>query len=350
MRILVLGNNYAKESLVNYFKQNEENIVFSNSNELIKSVDFSNPDDIADFCEANEINFVIPAGNEFISAELEEKFNDLNITYFAPAEDAADICKYKSYAKRFMYKNKIESPKFFIAEKTQAAIEYLKTTFFPVAIHPEIKSYTECVKFAETYGQAQKYINEFFMTGNKKLVIEDYVDGKNIIFWAISDGYSAKIIGASANYMDCVSVFEPEFITEDIKQSVIEKIINPTILNLSLEGDEYIGIIGFDTILTRNNDICPIGYKSFFDDLSIDFFLNGFSVDWLDIFESCIKGDVLSKYDFCPNDDYMISLRDNENVEFISAKTKANLKRYIDELDINTENYDKAVKLWKYWQ
>ncbi len=348
MRILILGNNHVQESLSDYFKRKDDNIVFSNSTCDIPDLNFLNPLDAADFCKANEINFVIPTENEYITEEFENIFNELNITYFAPSESSFKICKYKSSAKKFAYKNKINSAKFFVTEKPQPAFDFIKSASYPITIHPDIKTYTECVKFAETYSQAQNFISKLFLTGNKKIVLEDYIAGKNIVFWALSDGYSAKKTGIVAKYQDNISIFNPDFVTNEIESEIQQRIVEPTILNLSLEQEEYIGIIGFDIILSKDNIPYLIGYKGFFDDLSIDFFLNAYDFDWLDVFESCIKGDVFLKYDFTPSNNHMIAMRENENIDMVSAKMKNNLNKYIEELDMNKNLYMEAMKVWKY--
>ena len=348
MRILILGNNYTGKALGEHLKKDSKNIVFSNYDNYNLEINFSNFDDIIEFSKANEINLVIPTEQNYISDNLGNALNELNITYFAPMEEPYEICKYKSSARKFSYKSKIPTPKFFIAEKLQLALEYLKTANYPIAIHPDIKTYRECVKFAETFGQAQAYINDFFKNGNKKIVIENYIDGKNIIFWAISDGYKTKIIGTSADYQNEVSYFNPDFITEEDIEKVSKTIIEPAILNLSLENTEYVGIIGFDTILTRNGNFYLTGYKNFFDDLNIDFFLNGFDLNWTDIFESIIKGDIFLKYDFDLKTNYMLTLRQQEEIEFISVNSKINLERYIEKLELDDKEFYEAKKVWKY--
>lgn len=348
MRILILGNNYTQRAFAKYFKRNKENIVFSSSDNISNNINFSDFKDIIEFCEANEINFVIPTEEKFVSSALEKYLNDINVTYFAPNEEAFEIVRYKSQAKRFMYKNKIAAPRFFITEKPQLTPDFIQNTNYPVAIHPDESSYIERVKFAETFSSTQKYVNEFFENGNKKVILEDYIQGKNVIFWTISDGYNAEIIGICANYEDEISYFEPEFINEDIKQEIFENIINPTILNLSYEDTEYVGILGFNIIIDKNNFPYLLNYKGFFDDLSVDFFLNNSNTDCLKIFESCLKGDIFLKYKFNQKLDYMLTIRDDEKIEFISANTKTNLERYIEELGLDSKKYREAKRIWKY--
>ena len=348
MRILVLGNNYSAESFFNLFRANSDNIVFSNIRKLENYVEFVNSQDIKEFCQANEINLVLILDEEMINIGLQEELSALNITAFSPSVEAISIVVSKSIAKKFMHRNKILTPKFIIADKPQMAFDYLKNMQSPKAIKPDNHSYRECTQFVETYRKAQETVNKFFESGNKKVIIEDYIEGRNISVWTISDGYSAKIIASTAKYQNNVAIFEPEFISEELKENILKNAILPTITSLSIQNEEYVGILGFDFILTRENDFYLLGYNSFFDDINVDFFIKGFDLDWAYVFDSCIVGDVLSKYDFVPKNEYMMTLRQDDKIYFISAKTKSNIKRYVRELELDDRELKEAEKIWKY--
>lgn len=347
MRILILGSDYAAKKFFELFKENKENIVFSTMNNAENFVDFTNFEDIKEFSLANEINLVLITDEKFAREGLAEQLSELNISVFSPCAEALEITVSKASAKKFMHKNKILTPKFSVAEKIQPALDYLKNAQMPQAIRPDVHSFTECTQFAETFLQAQKIVNDFFASGNKKIVIEDYIEGKNIEVWAISDGYSAKIIGICAKYQNNVAIFEPDFVTGELKEKILNNAILPTISGLCAQDEEYIGILGFDFIM-KGDKFFLLGYNSFFDEISTDFFTNGFELDWAQVFDSCIVGDVFLKYDFTPKNEYMMVLRQNDGIKFLSARTKSNLERYIEELDFDTDEYKEAKKIWKY--
>lgn len=348
MIILILGNNYACESFYNLFVQDKSNIVFSTNRKYPNFVDFANESDIVDFCEANEVNFVLITDNCYMHSNLQEVISNLGISVFSPSKDASMISKSKSFAKKFMYKNKIKTPKFQIIEKPQSAFEYFRTCKIPQAIKPESAHWSESVKFCETYSNAQNVINNLFRSGNKKIIVEDYIEGKNISAWALSNGYSAQVILYSAKYQNDIAISNPSFINDELKKQIKENFVNPTINALSSQDEEYIGIIGFDFILTSNNELYLLGYNSFFDDINVDFFTKGFDINWIDVFESVIVGDVFLKYDFKNYENFMLTLREDEKIKFISATTKTNLKRYLQELNYDLKIYNEAQKIWKY--
>jgi len=348
MRILILGNNHSAESFYHALSKNKEDIVFSNCSKVENNIKYYSEVDIVDFVEANEINFILTTDENYMTSSLQEKFNSLNISNFSPTEEAINITKFKSYAKKFINKNKFLSPKYFIAERSSLAFDYLKTSNYPLAIRPDVHNFQECSQFAETYIQAQKIINNFFDNGNKKIVLEDYIFGKNFVIWAISDGYGAKIIGSNAKYQNNIGYLEPEFLSSEIKENLLETVINPTISSLAADGEEYIGILGFDFILNSKNEAYLVGFNSFFDDISVDLYTENYDLNWTDVFESCIVGDIFSKFDFECGANYALTIRNKDKINFIDAKIKSNLEKYAKELGYDTKEYEEATKLWKY--
>lgn len=348
MRILILGNNFSAKEFYNFFEKNKDNIVFSTAKNSKNYIEFDNTQDILEFCEANEINLVLITQDEYINQGVQEAISAINVTAFAPSIDAISICSSKSYAKKFMHKNKILTPKFFIAEKPQLALDYYKSAFSAQVIKPDSNSYQECPKICETQKYAQNVINELFANGNKKIIIEDYIEGKNITLHVLSNGYCAKIIGASAKYQNNLALFNPDFLTPALLEKAYQNTILPTITALTSQDEEYIGILSFDFILDRNNDFYLLGIKNFFDDLDVDFYTKDCDIDWANVFDSTIIGDVFQKFDFPINQKNMLTIRQDEKIYFISANTKNNLKRYLKELEFDLDEFNEAEKIWKY--
>ena len=351
MRILILGNDYSAKSFLNLFLKNDDNIVFSTIKNEKNYIELDTQEDIQDFCEANAINLVLITDEDYINAGLQELLSAQNISVLAPSSEAISICASKAVAKKFMYKNKIQTPRFQVIEKPNLALDIIKNLEAPMVARVDTHNFKECSLAFETMSQGQKIINDFFNSGNKRIILEDYIEGKNFSTWVISDGYSARIIGSSAKYQNDISCFEPDFINEELKEKIKKEFISPTISALLEEDEEYIGVLGFDFILRQDGELFLLGYNSFFDDINVDFFTHGFELNWAEVFDSIIVGDVFLKYDFKPKTKFMLSIRQiedgKEKIEFIQTNTKENLKRYLENLDFDLKEYEEAKKLWK---
>lgn len=343
MRILVLGNNFAARKFIEHFEINPLNIVFSTIDGLKSYISLNSIDDIVDFSSANDINLVVVTNNQYYETdELQQKLNDAQISYFAPDFNSVDIILSKVYAKRFMYKNKIPTPRFSIFEKPQSALEYLRNNKGTFVLKADCEGENETCQFVETYLQAQNAINEFFANDNKKIVIEDYIEGKSATIWAISDGYSVQIIGTSAKCDGKIALFEPDFINDSLREKILNEALIPTIDCLVTQECEYVGILGLEVILTSRYDFQALGYKSFFDDLNAEFFTRCYDVHWEDVFESILKGDIFLKYNFQRNENCALTMVKDNDFKFFRTKIRANLKKFIKNEDLDLNLYKKV--------
>lgn len=350
MRILILGKNHSAYAFFKNFEKNKEDIVFSTI-ENCNYIELKTKVDVIDFVEANEINFVLITDEKFINDNLSETLNLMGINVFAQNKETLEIISSKALSKKLIHKEKIKTPKFQIFEKSQMALEFVRNLENPVAIKPDNHSYRECTQFAETYSQASKIIEKLFLNGNKKILIEDYVEGKNISLWVLTDGYNYQIIGESLKYQNDIAYFYPRSIDDELRNEIFNNVILPVCSALSIKEKDYIGVLGFDFILDNNKEIYLVGLNSFFDDINVDFFTQGFDCDWASIFESIVDGNGFENFEIFPRDEFMLTIRQIENgeekIKFISANTKRNLELYLDELGYDIEEYKQACKLWK---
>ena len=137
MRILILGNDYSAKKFFNFFKKNKENIVFSTIQNLPNHINFKNSQDIVEFCQANDINLVLIIDKDLINEGVQETLSSYEISAFAPSIDAIAICSSKSYAKKFMHKNKISTSRCQVIEKPQQAIDYFRTVQTVQCLKPD---------------------------------------------------------------------------------------------------------------------------------------------------------------------------------------------------------------------
>lgn len=345
MRILVLGENNSAKLFYERFKTNQENIVFTTIKDEIGYFEFLKGNEIVEFCLANEIDLVLITQEKYILSGVEQKLNESGICVFAPDKKVVKTIISNSDVKKFIYKNKINTPKFFVAQKPQFAFDYMKENYFPFALKPERNSFFETIKFVQTRKEAKKVVNDLFAAGNEKIVVEDYVEGKNIEVWTISNGFSAKIIGINAKYQNEAAFLKPNLIKEDVVEQIYETIINPIIASFSKMESEYLGILGFDLIFGYDGNIYLMGLNYFYDEISAPLYIDCY--DWEKIMYDTVVGDVFIKNDLKLQDSYKISYIQNNEFQIIEASTKNNLLRYIEEMEIEQDNVSEILKIFR---
>jgi len=299
MRILVIGNDKSSEILTNYLAQNKDNLIFCTKEETDGNFINTAPEDIEglkEFALANEINLTIVSDVSLFEIDYLTLFNENGLTIFAPDKDAQKIAASKSAGKKFMYKNKIKTPRFAFFEKSNLALEHIKNAKFPVVIKPDTHSPLQAPFIAETYAAAKNKIDELFLCDNKKVLIEEYTDGAEVSFYVLSDGFNPVVIDFVKTYREELFI-KGASLDKNLQEKIYNEIIFPTISSLAEDGNEYTGVLGFDIIITPEGEPNLIEYNSFFKDYDIEIMLEGTDVFWPGLLTDAIVGTLHDKFE-----------------------------------------------------
>ena len=353
MRILLIGKTYSTKALADYFTQNPNNIVFSTlSDTSAEFIDIAteNIQELKDFAIANEMSLTILCDKESILSPIASEFREAGLNIFAP-DSEHKIINSKIWAKKFIYKNKIPTPRFQFFEKPQAAVDYIRKNKFPVVIKPDAISALG-TRICETFGSAKYAIEEFFDNGTKKVLAEEYLWGKEFSIYTICDGYNPVILCEISKYQNTFANLGADFLNNTEKQNLKNEIITPFVNTLSKENGEYIGILGFHFIKS-NEKINLIGITPFFKDIDAQIAIKGVKEDWGKLFESAISGTLCS--DFTKTNltqDYVLAYEFYENGKkediCAQAKTFNAARKILYDEGANKKDIEEALKFWKY--
>lgn len=354
MRILTIGNSKNIEILTNFLSENKDFLVFTTSEHTDANfVDIrpENIEELKDFALANEINLTIAAGDSLPDIDYLKEFGESGLTVLSPDKEALKIASSKSFGKKFIYKNKIKTPKFAFFEKSNLAIEYVKTAEFPLVIKPDGHSETETAYIAETFSAAKKQIERLFQRGNSKVLIEEYIYGKEVSIYALSDGFNPIIAGITANFQNEISFLNPSFIDKVTEEKIYNEIIFPTISALAREENEYTGVLGFDIIITPKKEVYLIEYNSFFKDIDTEIILKGTDENWAKLFMDTIVGTLQDNFEtpfsIQKNEEYFGAFRLQNDIISDSARTLGSLKNKLLAEGLSEELLLEAEKMWR---
>ena len=115
MRILTIGSAKTMEILTNFLAEDENLLVFTtseNTNANFINIHAENIEELKDFALENEINLTIVADPAFFYLDYLSVFNENNLAILIPDIETLKITTSKCFGKKFMYRNKILTPKF----------------------------------------------------------------------------------------------------------------------------------------------------------------------------------------------------------------------------------------------
>jgi len=354
MRILTIGNSKSIEILTNFLAQNKDFLVFTTSPDTEANFIDIHPENVGElkeFALANEINLTIAPGDTGFDIDYLKEFGENNLTVLAPDKEALKIASSKSFGKKFIYKNKIQTPKFAFFEKSNLALEYAKTAQYPIVIKPDGHSETETAYIAETFSAAKKQIELLFQRGNSKVLIEDFIYGKEASIYVLTDGFNPIILGACANFQNEISILNPSFLNKEAEEKIYNEIIFPTISGLTREDAEYTGILGFDIIIDSKKEAYLIEYNSFFKDIDCEIILNGALENWPKLFMDTIVGTLADNFEtpfsIKKKEEYFGAFRLQNEIISENAKTFGTLKNKLITEGLDEKNLFEAEKMWR---
>ncbi len=353
MRILLIGNSKSTEVLADYFTQNPDNIVFSTlNNTSAEFIDIAtqNTLELKDFALANEMSLSILCDKESILSPIATEFREAGLNIFAP-DNEHKIINSKIWTKKFIYKNKIPTPKFQFFEKPQAAIDCVRKNKFPVVIKPDTFGAIG-TRICETFGSAKLAIEEFFDNGFKKVLMEEYAWGKEFSIYTICDGYNPLILCEISKYQNSFASLGVDFLNDKERETLKNEIIIPFVNTLNKENGEYIGILGFNFIKSSEK-ISLLGINPFFKDIDAQIAIKGVKEDWVKLFESAISGTMCLDFKkINAAQDYILTYEFYENgkKEDICAQAKSfnTARKILYDEGANKNEVEEALKFWKY--
>lgn len=257
----------------------------------------------------NNIDLTVPVSDEAFKSDIVSFFQSNGQNIFAPTKNISNMILNKIQVRKFLYKNGAKSPKFGIFNKLQIALDYLKTSSFPVLIKNQISSGLNDDKMiCPTMKYASDYIETLFNNGETDIIIEDYIYGKNFTVYYITDGYSALPITCVGNYKFAQGALEGEFTdgvgsyAQDYRISgeillKLEPLIINVLSSFEQKGSAYTGILGVECILTGEDEFLVEDLKLFFKDYDVRTVLNLLDDNIIELMYSCINGAFSDEYE-----------------------------------------------------
>lgn len=346
--ILIIGHS-AKEYALAKILSKDFNVFVAPGNDAVSEfatiVDIreSNPVELVEYALENDISFTVCCSETAIESDIAKLFEINNLRIFAPTAAAANFAIHKSIGKKLMYKLKIPTPRFGIFEKKQLAFDYLKNIQMPVVIKTDKHKLLNSVMVCPSEKIAKSFIEDCFFNSEEKVIIEEYIPGTNFSLYVITDGYKVLPIGSVTDYKfsldgnggvitSGMGAYSPCLkLTDDHIAYIIFEIAYPLIDTLESQGNPYLGVIGFDGIITPEGKISIIECNTFMRDHDAQCILSLLNHDIYKLMEACVIGSFSDDYEY-------IDLKDEFAVSGVlsSGKYKNSIIEGLDELQDDT--------------
>jgi len=244
-----------------------------------------NPNDFEAVAEAvadNNISMLVVGPEDPLVNGIVDFFkNDdflKNIKIIGPDKQAALLEGSKSFSKEFMQKHNIPTARYksFTKDTLSDAYSFLDSLQAPYVLKADGLAAGKGVLILDNVEEAKAELAKMFEgkfgDAGKTVVIEEYLDGIEVSFFALTDGENYVLFPEAKDYkrigegdtglntggMGAVSPVS--FVNDDFKEKVIEKVIKPTIAGIKSEGFDYRGFVFFG-LMNVNGEPYVIEYN-----------------------------------------------------------------------------------------
>ena len=312
MNILVVGNGGREHALVWKLKQSKKvkSIFVAPGNAgtsfLAKNLELSKTDDVVDWLKENPVDLVVVGPDNYLAEGIVDKIQALGIKVFGPTKVAAEIEWSKSYAKKLMKDEGIPSARFKTFKDYAEACKYIKNQEFPLVIKADGLALGKGVVVAENLELAEEALKEMmqeklFGAAGNEIVIEEYLEGKEISIHAFCDGEHAIMFPASQDHK---RIFDDDkgpntggmgtiapvpWVTYTLMREIKEKIVLPTLMALKKRGRPFKGIL-FPGIMVTKDGPKVIEFNARFGDPETQSYMRILETDLNELLLACVNG------------------------------------------------------------
>ncbi|MBN1222194.1 MAG: phosphoribosylamine--glycine ligase [Candidatus Aminicenantes bacterium] len=277
------------------------------------AIEASDVKGLADFAKHKTIDLTVVGPELPLTLGIVDVFEEVGLKIFGPNQAAAELEGSKVFAKQFMDRHKIPTAKFRIADSSDQAKRILQSEAisFPLVVKANGLAAGKGVIVCNTLKKAELAVDtimvekKFGESGNK-VVIEEYLRGKEVSFIVISDG--VKVL-PFVTTMDHKAVFDGDkgpntggmgaispspYVSQELFESTMKHIIFPTITRMLEEERKYKGVLYVGLMLTENGPRV-LEYNCRFGDPETQPQMLRLRGDLVEVLLAAIEGNVLEK-------------------------------------------------------
>lgn len=263
-------------------------------------------DALADFAQNHKIDLTIVGPDDPLVGGVVDVFEERGLRVFGPRKNAAIIEGSKAFSKDLMKKYNIPTAAYETFLSADDAIAYLETASYPIVLKADGlalgKGVLICNHLQEAIdGVRAIMLDKQFGTAGDRLVIEEYMTGREVSVLAFCDGTTIKPMTSAQDHKRAkdndqglntggMGTFSPSpFYTDSVDEFCKKYIYQPTMDAMKQEKRPFVGILFCGLMLTQKGPRV-LEYNARFGDPEAQVVLPRMKNDIIDVMDACIDG------------------------------------------------------------
>jgi phosphoribosylamine--glycine ligase len=222
---------------------------------------------VIEFCRRNAVDLVVVGPEIPLAAGIVDDLASAGIKAFGPSRLAAQLEGSKGFTKDLCREFGIPTGGYRRFDNADAALAYVRAQGVPIVVKADGLAAGKGVVVATTLGEAEAAIammfDGAFGSAGAEVVIEEFLSGREISFFALCDGETAIPLASAQDHKRVfdhdegpntggMGAYSPTpFVTPEIHDQIMARIILPTVAGMKQRGIPFRGVLYAGVMLTE---------------------------------------------------------------------------------------------------
>lgn len=259
---------------------------------------------VAAFCKANHIDLVVIGPEAPLVAGIVDELTSAGIRAFGPSKAAARLEGSKIFAKEFCARLNIPCAAHASFTDALAAKTYVREKSAPIVIKADGLAAGKGVTVALSLDEAEAAIERMFAgefgAAGQKIVVEEFLDGEEVSFFALCDGARAMEFASAQDHKRVgegergpntggMGAYSPAPVMDArLRERVMRTIVSPTLDGMAAMGAPFKGVL-FAGLMICADGPRLIEYNVRFGDPETQAMLPRLKEDLLALLLACVE-------------------------------------------------------------
>jgi phosphoribosylamine---glycine ligase len=230
------------------------------------ALDIADHPAVIDFCRSKAVDLVVVGPETPLAAGIVDDLADAGIKAFGPGRLAAQLEGSKAFTKELCTQFGIPTGAYGRFTSAAGALAYVRAQGAPIVVKADGLAAGKGVVVARTLREAEDAVTMMFDgafgAAGAEVVIEEFLSGREISFFALSDGETAIALASAQDYKRVfdhdegpntggMGAYSPTpFVTGEIHAEIMTRIIQPTVAGMKARGTPFRGVLYAGVMLT----------------------------------------------------------------------------------------------------
>jgi phosphoribosylamine--glycine ligase len=230
------------------------------------ALDVANHADVIEFCKRNAVELVVVGPETPLAAGIVDDLAAAGIKAFGPSRLAAQLEGSKGFTKDLCREFNIPTGAYRRFGNAADALGYIRAQGAPIVVKADGLAAGKGVVVAKTLAEAEAAVAMMFEgafgAAGAEVVIEEFLSGREISFFALCDGETAIPLASAQDHKRVfdhdggpntggMGAYSPTpFVTPEVHEQIMSRIIGPTVAGMKQRGAPFRGVLYAGVMLT----------------------------------------------------------------------------------------------------